>query len=338
MSRPARLVVTALTGQYEALTEQPAARASGLSFLCLTDDPELASDTWEIRQIEPLIPHDPVRSAREVKLRLHRYLPETAEVLWIDNSVLLTGSPDELLDEWLDQADVAIPQHSFRGPVLEEFAEVAALGLDDLSRIYEQFAHYRAAHHEAIADRTLWTGMMARRLGVPAVRAFGECWMEQVLRYSRRDQLSVNVALRRTAPRFSSPTLDNRHSPWHTWPAAKQRREEARARVWDFIPESLAAARAEGDRRKAAAEVAGLQAEVAGLQAQLDDLLQQRADLVRQVERGSQRSAALEAQLAKLEEDSRDLAAVLASRSFRLTSAPRRFAAAARSAGRRGTE
>ena len=44
---------TALIGSYERLQEQPEAKNTDIPFICLTDDPSLTSETWEVRLIEP---------------------------------------------------------------------------------------------------------------------------------------------------------------------------------------------------------------------------------------------------------------------------------------------
>src|SRR5688572_10939275 len=60
--RRSACVYTTLIGGYEPLNEQPVAASSRVPFVCLTDDPNLASDTWQIRHVTPLFGMDPVRS------------------------------------------------------------------------------------------------------------------------------------------------------------------------------------------------------------------------------------------------------------------------------------
>ena len=76
-STAARICVyTTMIGGYARLNEQPLARASGIAFLCLTDEPDLASASWTMRRMPPIFPHDPVRSQRELKLRPHVHLAD----------------------------------------------------------------------------------------------------------------------------------------------------------------------------------------------------------------------------------------------------------------------
>ncbi len=71
-----RCVFTVLTGGYEPLNEQPAARDSRLRFICFTDDPALTSETWEMRRFTPVFPGDAIRSARTIKILPFAQLPE----------------------------------------------------------------------------------------------------------------------------------------------------------------------------------------------------------------------------------------------------------------------
>jgi len=71
-----RCVYTTLIGKYETLNEQPVAAASSFQFICLTDDPDLRSETWSVRCVAPVFGMDPIRSQRELKLRPHVHLAE----------------------------------------------------------------------------------------------------------------------------------------------------------------------------------------------------------------------------------------------------------------------
>ena len=139
---PSLCVFTALLGGYEQLNEQPMAARSNIPFICLTDDPELRSDTWQIRLVSPAFAMDPTRSQRDLKLRPHVHLPEFDASLYIDNAVLLVQPPEDVFSRYSPSEGFWLARHSFRGSVREEFAEVARLGLDDKGRVVEQLNHY----------------------------------------------------------------------------------------------------------------------------------------------------------------------------------------------------
>src|SRR5690606_3559345 len=82
----------------------------------------------------------------------------------------------------------------------------------------EQIEHYRLVSPESLAAQTLWGGMLARRHTDPLVREVQTIWWEQVLRYSRRDQLSLPYALQAARLAPTVHRFDIRGSDHHRWP------------------------------------------------------------------------------------------------------------------------
>lgn len=211
-------VYTALIGEHEGLNEQPAAHGSGIPFICLTDDPSLRSDSWEIRQVRPLLGRDPVRSQRAIKLRPHDYLPDFRASLYIDNTVLLRESPAEILRKYYPRSGFAIPQHSFRHKLADEFIRVYDEGLDEGARVVEQLNHYALIAPDVFEERPYWAAVQIRDHGNAAVRGLMELWFAHVLRYSRRDQLSLNFVLKECSFQPAAMLVDNHTSWFHQWP------------------------------------------------------------------------------------------------------------------------
>jgi hypothetical protein len=219
VAKPSRLCVyTVLTGRYEHLNEQTLAPQSTIPFICLTDDPDLKSKSWEIRNVSPIFGMDPIRSQRDIKIRPHLYLPDFDASLYIDNSVLLTQPPQSVFDRYLPASGFCLPEHSFRESTLDEFLEVARLGLDDQSRIFEQLSHYRIDCPEVLKEKPYWCGIMLRNHRTPKVKAMLEIWAAHMHRYSRRDQLSVNAAFRHCRLTPDVMRIDNHASWFHSWP------------------------------------------------------------------------------------------------------------------------
>lgn len=273
-------VYTCLIGGYEALNEQPMAAESGLDFICFTDDPALTSTSWQIRAYDPAFPLDPVRSQRMAKLSPHELLPDYDLSLYIDNSVILTAPPEEVIARYLpDGVAAAMPGHSFRASVRDEFIEVLRSGLDDGGRVLEQFNHYVMSDPAALEIVPFWSAIILRRHHDPRVVAAMRLWLAQVLRYSRRDQLSGTLALRRAGLEPARFEVDNLGSWFHRWPVTPGRDRDAfpfspvlgqlpasvlaeewrrsrmnlEARIGE-LEQALATARAEGDQLRAAVE------------------------------------------------------------------------------------
>lgn len=275
---PKRAVYTALIGGYELLLEQPVALNSTLPFICLTDDPSLTSETWDIRIVEPAFPQDSIRSARALKIRGHPILAEFDETLWIDNTVLLKAEPTELLDQWLAHADLALPVHSFRENVAAEFDVVASQLIDDPARVNEQRAHYAASSPDVLKQRVHWTAVLARR-ATPSVQRLMLRWFDEVLRHSRRDQLSIGLALSSADFPVFEIDVDNFASDWHEWPKALGRRRQPRDEASSRVPWVEAAAQArerdqltfQAVRAVSAREeiIVGLEQHIVGLEQQI---------------------------------------------------------------------
>lgn len=249
---------TVLLGGYERLTEQPVAHRSGVDFLCFTDDPTLESETWSIRQLTPLFPGDAVRSQRQAKIQAHAILPEYDVSLYLDNSVLLRRTPEEILEAFLpEDAPMAIAAHSFRQTVGDEFRVVVSLGLDRADRCEEQERHYRDHDPESLGLRPLWSGILLRRHLDPRVVEAMNAWFLHVLRYSRRDQLSSHYAFRAVGLEPVVHELDNHESAYHSWPIGVGRRPDTS--LWD------------------GSDVVALERRVRELQAELDVLRSSRS-------------------------------------------------------------
>ncbi len=217
-----RAVFTSLTGDYETLNDFDV--ADDVDRICFTDNPTVTSSVWRVIHVPLALPSDPMRSQRVVKILGRPELDDYSETLYLDNSVRLKVSPNQILDSWLENTDLAIPRHSFRETVEAEFVEVRAAELDTFARIDEQRRHYEAEAPHILKQQPYWNAMIARRRSEPKVRETMERWMMHVLRYSRRDQLSINFAIAATGVEAAQIPLDNYSSPLHDWPISLNRK------------------------------------------------------------------------------------------------------------------
>ena len=309
------VIFTALFGGYETLNEQPSVLFDGsVEAICFTDDPSLTSDSWDVRVIEPMLPFDLVRSQRAVKILGHPDLDEFDRSLYIDNSVVLRRPPSEILDAWLADGDLAMPLHSYGGRLIDEFEAVVALNYDESSRVYEQLLDYNRWFPDALLSTPHWNGFFARR-PTPEVQRFSEEWFRHVLRYSRRDQLSGNVALYIVGAQVTDIKIDNFGSELHEWPVMTDRKIHlGKAPSRSFGP--LLAEISSRDRRLSDIEEKLAEAEAAGKR--LDAALRERLD-----DEGRARADA-DDERARREEAERRLAVVTQSRAWRATSPARR--------------
>jgi len=133
---------------------------------------------------------------------------------------------------------------------------VAESRLDSVERCEEQLSHYLALDPESLELRPLKGGLLLRRHHEPRVVAAMDLWFAHVLRYSRRDQLSLRHVLRAASLEPRVLDLDNFDSKYHRWPASKGR-----------IGDRSLWLRPQGELEQAELRLAGAESELAALRA-----------------------------------------------------------------------
>lgn len=227
MTGPPSYVYTCLFGGYEPLTEQPVAERSGCTFVCFTDDAALRSETWEIERVAPILPLDATRSSRHPKLFPYRYLPATGTSLYIDNSVRLLRPPDDLIRTSLRApgTGLALASHSFHTSLREEAEAIVDHGFDSTEAVAETMDAVRALAPRLVEAKPFWGGLLIRRHEDVEMRSAMEEWWALLLRYSRRDQLTLPLVLERhRALQTQVLELDNHRSALHEWPVTPRKR------------------------------------------------------------------------------------------------------------------
>ena len=191
-----RVVYTCMFGYSEALNDFPIDADPGTDLLCFTDDPQLKSSVWRI-VYAPYPMLDPVRAAKRIKILPHRFLSEYESSLYIDNTVRLKRPVADIFEEYLDRS--ASPfvcfNHPWRNCIFDEADELIKIGFDDPHRIRAQMEFYRLL---GIPKQIgLFKGaFLLRRHNDAELSSVMECWFEQLLKYSFRDQLSLPVVMR----------------------------------------------------------------------------------------------------------------------------------------------
>jgi hypothetical protein len=278
-------VYTCLFGEYEDLQEQPVRAESSATFVCFTDRSDLTSETWTIRRVEPAVPGDAPRSSRHPKILPHLHLADADRSLYIDNSVRLQRAPEEILVEMLPETsdDACFIRHSFRDSLWDEFGVVQQLGFDTPERISETLDAAMRLTPTVLDQSPLWGGMIARRHHrEPLIRTM-EQWWTMVLRYSRRDQLSLPIVVAGSSASVRVIDWDNHQTSSHQWPIdarrnrasyAKPALQAGRSKLLSLLEEN---ARLRGHTEGLESMVASMTRELEATRTQLADA-QTRAD------------------------------------------------------------
>lgn len=228
---PRRVVYTAVFGNYENILEQPVAKDSDIQFICFTDDPKATSETWDIHLLTDHLQDDPTRSARQIKILGHERLSQFDESMWIDNRVLLKKDPSFFFEDWLGSHDMALPKHSYRDSVGDEFRIILNSGFDDPYKVREQLSAYKRLAPEVLEIPVYWTAILLRRQNEITSHTM-RVWMDNVLRYSKRDQLSINYAILHSALTPNMIDVDNFESQWHRWISTSELPKNRKVRYW----------------------------------------------------------------------------------------------------------
>lgn len=183
--------------------KEPAVITPGWDYICFTDDPQLRSDAWDVLlspRTGPDLGLEQKKYAMKHMILGHQYLAGYDLSLSMGAQLVLNCHLDELLrDSFTAGDEMMLCFHPERDCVYDEAAVCKALLLDDPACIDAQMQRYRAAGYPA-HNGLYSTGIMARWHKSENVRAVCELWWEEYLSGSRRDQLSLNYALWRSAP------------------------------------------------------------------------------------------------------------------------------------------
>ena len=136
----------------------------------------------------------PRRAAKEMKILPHRFFPDADFSLWMDGSFSLNYAPAWLIEQGLQDADIALYPHPYRfETIYDEAQAVIDCGLDDPAIVRAQVQRYRELGFPKTGP--LYFGGVILRRHSPAMTEFNEAWWHEIQTGSIRDQLSLPVLL-----------------------------------------------------------------------------------------------------------------------------------------------
>lgn len=189
-----RVVYTCMFGYSEKFNDYQLDYKTNTDFIIFTDDLDLKSTFWDVRYVNRSL-LDPARESKKYKALPHIYLPQYTESVYVDNTVNITSNVDDLF-YYLVSDECGCPifmfDHPWRDCVYEEAQKVINAGYEDPSIVNTQMSLYRSLgypDHNGLNAAT----MIIRRHNSSNLNLMMQEWHGQVLRYSKRDQLSFNV-------------------------------------------------------------------------------------------------------------------------------------------------
>ena len=181
------IVYTAIFGGYDDL--QPPLAPGDVKHVCFNDSGARV-EGWEIRRVAA--PYGPARTARYYKLLPHESFTDDITI-WTDGRLRFKVPPQQIVDEWLGDADFALFKHPSRGCLYDEATRCIVKKKDAREKIEDQVESYRKA---GMPEKfgLLETGVVIRR-NTQQMRELGHRWWREVERHSRRDQISLPYVL-----------------------------------------------------------------------------------------------------------------------------------------------
>ncbi|MHA1167866.1 MAG: glycosyltransferase domain-containing protein [Candidatus Hodarchaeales archaeon] len=132
----------------------------------------------------------PVMNAKIYKILAHKYITDIS--IWLDGNIYLLVPPEQIVKEWLGDADMAVFEHNHHWTIRQE-VEVIRKMFKSRPWIYEEAKKQIKNYPDLPLSMC---GMIIRR-NTSIVERFNEAWWAEICRGGQRDQLSFPVVLRR---------------------------------------------------------------------------------------------------------------------------------------------
>ncbi|UCH47834.1 MAG: DUF616 domain-containing protein [Betaproteobacteria bacterium] len=195
------VVYSCVVNNYDRLMP-PRILPKGVSFVCFTDAPKKRVKGWEMQPLaQPSEIHDPALVNRYHKFFSHRVLPDADLSIYVDGNLRIEGDLGPLLDQFIaSNVAMACPRHPERSDVIDEARFCEYLGKfnsNDTAVIDKQLATY--ADDGMPSDAPLSENyLILRNHRAEGLDAAMSLWWDELLRFTRRDQISLPYVLWKT--------------------------------------------------------------------------------------------------------------------------------------------
>ncbi|WP_296861489.1 glycosyltransferase [uncultured Methanobrevibacter sp.] len=218
------VVYTAIFGDYEDLLD-PKVINEDLDYVCFTDNPNLKSDIWNIKLIPDYADDfnkfnnkfsfedlDYTRRARTIKMLPHVFLKEYDFSIWVDAGFLIVGDVINFINRYTKKDFLGVA-HSIRHCLYDEADEVLRLEMDDEELIKKQIKRYENDNYPR-NNGLIESGILFRRHGKEEIKKVMEDWFNEIINYSKRDQISFNYVAWKNNLDFDLANLYSTRNPY----------------------------------------------------------------------------------------------------------------------------
>lgn len=192
--RPKVALCTAISSNYDTL-KLPHKIEVDLDYIVFSDAPLKVHSPFVIRPMTYL-DGDSTRTARFVKTHPHTLLSDYDIAIWVDSNVCVLEELNPLIEAFIaSKKPIAAIKHPQRETLYEEAAECIRIGKDDKGAIEEQMSRYSAEGFES--DGLVESNVMFVNIRDERAIRFLDDWWAEIDKGSKRDQLSINYALKK---------------------------------------------------------------------------------------------------------------------------------------------
>lgn len=227
------VVYTAIYGNYAKLRD--AIPSKGCDFVCFTDDPNLKSDTWDVRYIEGFS-NDPRRNAKIYKILPHKYFKEYDYSMWVDSSHVPYDAAT-FVSACLNKHNIAVFKHYNRKCVYQELKACIKQKKDNKYTMQAQIQKYKDEGYPTNNGLSTCSVILRKHNDSNVIKTM-EDWWGEIERHSSRDQLSFDYVIYKNKLPLNVIKKHIRHNPFfdvltHKLPNKKDRIYKSRKYIID---------------------------------------------------------------------------------------------------------
>ena len=188
-------VYTCIIGGYDHLQEPPF-KPGNVDYILVTDGPLPSTGAWkgiDVRTIKGVPALDNTRVSRYIKLHPHLFLNDYDYSIYIDGNIQTVGDMRYLI-LLLNQYGLLSSLHYNRSCIYEELEVCIHKKKDDERIMRKQIESYRSAGMPGNYGLTE-SNLLVRDHHNPVCNEIMERWWQEILKHSRRDQLSLSFVL-----------------------------------------------------------------------------------------------------------------------------------------------
>lgn len=197
MVKNKKVIYTFIFGGYDDLKE-PEIVSQGWDYICFTDDKNLISEVWEIKQFtrdEKSIGLNNKRLAMMHMILFHKVLPQYDVSISIGGQIKINCNLYLFLkNNWNERHEMISVLHPQRDFIYEEAIACLDQRKDENNVIEDHINRYKKDKYPA-HNGLYATGVIVRKHSSLPLKTMCELWFDEYIRGSKRDQLSLNYAI-----------------------------------------------------------------------------------------------------------------------------------------------